>query len=276
LVQQMLMDDHEIEADWEFDDVAGQARLQAARSAYWQWQRAGDPRREPQALWAPLRHHGFDFFMGDCRSEREPRQADDLAQRHIMRAPQREAMLAWLLAVRGRPHFVATSSMLLPRRLATACQPLAALHSDAWDGYPASLHGLLAHLCDHALNHTVFLSGDEHVGCVARVRIQRLGDDGRVRAEATCHSVHTPALYAPYPFANSLAEHFADNEVFQFSLPGEQGLRRYRCAVHTWRPAVGDGFVLLRVARNARGGWGVRASFDHAGGQEGVEIVLAA
>jgi hypothetical protein len=67
-----------------------------------------------------------------------------------------------------------------------------------------------------------------------------------------------------------------DDEVFEFRLPGDQGPRRYRCAVHTWRPAVGDGFVLLRVARNAQGGWGVRASFDHAGGQEAVDIVLAA
>ncbi len=276
LPQQMLMDDHEIEADWEFDDAAGQARLQAARSAYWQWQRLGDPAQVPAALWTPLRHRGFDFFMGDCRSEREPRQADDLAQRHIMQASQRQALQDWLLAERGRPHFVATSSMLLPRKLATACQPLAALHSDAWDGYPASLHGLLAHLCDHALNHTVFLSGDEHVGCVARVHVQRLGGDGRVLAEATCHSVHTPALYAPYPFANSLAEHFADDEVFEFCLPGDAGLRRYRCSVHTWRPTVGDGFVLLRVARHAPGGWGVRAIFDHAGGQEGYEIALPA
>lgn len=276
LPQQMLMDDHEIEADWEFEDAAGRARLQAARSAYWQWQRLGDPRHEPRALWAPLRHHGFDFFMGDCRSEREPRQADDLARRHIMQAPQRNALLAWLLAVRGRPHFVATSSMLLPRKLATACQPAAALHSDAWDGYPASLHGLLAHLCDHALDHTVFLSGDEHVGCVARVHIERLGDDGGVLAEATCHSVHTPALYAPYPFANSLAEHFADDEVFEFSPPGDADTRRYRCTVHTWRPAVGDGFVVLRVARRAQGGWGVRVGFDHAGGQEAYQIVLPA
>ena len=276
LVQQMLMDDHEIEADWEFDDAAGRARLQAARKAYWQWQRLGDPGHVPQALWTPLRHRGFDFFMGDCRSEREPRQADDLAQRQIMQAPQREALHAWLLAVRGRPHFVATSSLLLPRKLATARQPLAALHSDAWDGYPAALHGLLAHLCDHALNHTVFLSGDEHVGCVTRVHVERLDGDGLVLAEATCHSVHTPALYAPHPFANSLAEHFADDEVFEASVPHGEGLRRYRCTVHTWRPAVGDGFVLLRVARNAQGGWGVRASFDHAGGQEAYEIVLEA
>lgn len=276
LPQHMLMDDHEIEADWEFEDAAGRARLQAARSAYWQWQRLGDPHHEPRALWTPLRHHGFDFFMGDCRSEREPRQADDLAQRHIMQAPQREALRAWLLAARGRPHFVATSSMLLPRRLATACQPPAALHSDAWDGYPASLHGLLAHLCDHALDHTVFLSGDEHVGCVARVHIERLGDGGRVLAQASCHSVHTPALYAPYPFANSLAEHFADDEVFEFSLPGDAGLRRYRCTVHTWRPAVGDGFVVLRVARCVQGGWQVQVGFDHASGQEAYQIVLPA
>lgn len=276
LVQQMLMDDHEVEADWEFDDAAGRARLQAARRAYWQWQRLGDPHDVPQALWTTLRHRGFDFFMGDCRSEREPRQADDLARRHIMAAAQREALQAWLLAARGRPHFVATSSMLLPRKLATACQPPAALHSDAWDGYPASLHGLLAHLCDHALDHTVFLSGDEHVGCVARAHIERLGGDGRVLSQATCHSVHTPALYAPYPFANALAEHFADDEVFGFSLADGHALRHYRCTVRTWRPAMGDGFVLLRVARHAQGGWVVRAGFDHAGGQETYEIAMPA
>lgn len=276
LVQQMLMDDHEVEADWEFDDAAGRARLQAARRAYWQWQRLGDPHDVPPALWTTLRHRGFDFFMGDCRSEREPRQADDLARRHIMAAAQREALQAWLLAARGRPHFVATSSMLLPRKLATACQPLAALHSDAWDGYPASLHGLLAYLCDHALDHTVFLSGDEHVGCVARVHIERLGGGGQVLGQATCHSVHTPALYAPYPFANALAEHFADDEVFGFCLPDGSALRHYRCSVRTWRPAAGDGFVLLRVARPAQGGWVVRAGFDHAGGQETYEIAMPA
>lgn len=266
VLQQMLMDDHEVEADWEFSDLAGRERLHAARRAYWQWQRGGDPAQVPAALWTTGEHRGFAFFYGDARSEREPRRADDLAQRRLMGAAQWQALGDWLRRSGGRPHFVATSSMLLPRKLATAGQPLAALHSDAWDGYPASLHGLLAHLCDHAVHGTVFLSGDEHTGCVAAIRVQRLDAQGGVQAEVRCHSVHTPALYAPYPFANAAPEHFADQEEFEFSAPERPGTR-YRCQVSTWRPAPGDGFVRLRLARQGRG-WRAEALFDRADGVE--------
>ena len=91
-----------------------------------------------------------------------------------------------------------------------------ALRSDAWDGYPASLHRLLAGVYERGTNDVVFLSGNEHLSNVARIQISKLDDPGVVLA----HSVHSSALYAPYPFANAIEEDFAGTEEFEFSNDG--------------------------------------------------------
>jgi cholesterol oxidase len=152
------------------------------------------------------------------------------------------------------PKFIVSPSILLPRRLTsrdadvcgdTSINPAATLLSDAWDGYPATLHTLLAEIARLQPRKLVFLSGDEHRGCVADVEIH---SNGMTRAKFI--SIHSPALYAPFPFANGSEYSLARNETFPFSCPETE--QKYACAVNVTFPPPGDGFVHLKVAEGSR------------------------
>jgi phosphodiesterase/alkaline phosphatase D-like protein len=148
--------------------------------------------------------------------------------------------------------------MVLPRHLQMRGADLAtAIRSDAWDGFPASLHRLLANVHERGTDDVVFLSGDAHVSNFARIEISKVGAPGVVVA----HSIHSSALYAPYPFANGIEEDFAGNEVFEFV----HADAAYRCSVETWHPSRGDGFAVLSVAAEDSG-WRVNVRFDREKG----------
>ena len=172
-----------------------------------------------------------------------------------MSATQFRALTRWMEnpTVRMQPKFVLTSSIVLPRRLSSAegTQGSGALHSDSWDGYPRSLHALLKHVCDKQVDRLVFLSGDEHVGCDATITVRRRRD-GR---SARFRSVHCPALYAPYPFANSIPADFKFPDKFDFD-DAESG-DSYRCTVEAEFHGASDGFAIV----SARDDGSLRVSF---------------
>ena len=293
-----LMDDHEVANNWEPSLHRGRAAdgltvLFKGRYAFLQRQRQINPDpidgpRSRRWLWRKddSTLPGHLLFVGDTRSERSARDPKCMLDARIMGEDQRKALL-WALYSQQAQHpgqlkFIATSSMLLPRRLSTAQAEQAhaeawrpgqadrpyhhagALRSDAWCGYPGSLHDLLASLVDLKIQHCVFLSGDEHIGCVAEATVQQTTPDGQaVGQPIKLWSVHTGALYAPYPFANGLAEDFAEQETFSFEIDS----CHYRCQVAAWFPSrnenkvrdkrfvrareappfVGDGFVEVVV-----------------------------
>ena len=258
----MMIDDHEISDNWEpgDEDPKRQAGDPSPKSlgveAYWRYQRQeefepGKP--ADRHLWDTFQHRGLHFFMGDTRTEREPRTALDFPHRLIMNADQFDHLTQWMLCEtrRDRPKFVVTPSMLVPRRLATARDPACALRSDAWDGYPSSLHALLKHICDNEVRHLTFLSGDEHLGCAAEIVITGNGKSVVVR------SIHCPALFAPYPFANAVPEDFARHEAFEFA---DALGTPYVCRVDTEHPPPGDGFVLV-TARQGKAGFELDVAF---------------
>jgi hypothetical protein len=145
--------------------------------------------------------------------------------------------------------------MVLPRRLELQGNTVAScLRADGWDGYPASLHRLLAGVYKRGSNDIVFLSGNEHISSVARIEISQADDPGNV---VVAHSVHSSALYAPYPFANAIEEDFAGTEAFEFANDGTT----YLCRVKTWFPSLGDGFAVLSIS-DAESGWLVSVRFD--------------
>lgn len=278
----MMLDDHEIEDNWEPPPGGGtDPLLVEAREHYIRQRRLFGPDLLPaagdyQPLWYPIASEAVPFFVADTRTEREARKAATIESARIMRQEQLEALQAWLRAQPpDRPKFIASGSILLPRRLrAVRSHPAAALRSDAWDGYPASLHRLLAFIADHQIRNVVFLSGEEHLSCVARARIQPPGG----RPAATIHSVHSSPLHAPFPFANSVAADLAMHDRFAFSegdfrRSEEGGSRAYVCTVETTLAAPGDGFAVLRVAQD-QGRWSVRCEFDRAEGVTPIDITL--
>lgn len=289
----MLIDDHEIDDNWAPRAGAGPRRdevrempratrnaqlMQRGVAAYRTQQRdllAEAP--DKLTLWQKPPLGGFDFFLGDTRVHRDPRDSKTLAKARIMDVDQLAQLRDWMsVAARAeggapRPRFVATPSMLLPRRLATRESAAAALRSDAWDGYPASLHAVLAHICDKRLGHVVFLSGDEHLSCIATVTLTR--NDRPDAKPVTFFSIHSSALYAPYPFANATQHDFADPDDFEFDFQSPTAAAAtYHCHVET-RFAPGDGFALIRVAQTA-GTWTLDVDFDRAEGTTRTPLTL--
>lgn len=252
-----MIDDHEIEENWEPlpGDPAAQRVLQAGRAAYARYQRAANPPTGDSLAFDFVRG-GLPFFMADTRTEREPRTAATVDRAKIMSETQFAELIAWLDRHKHAdvPKFIASPAILLPRRLRATLggHAASALRSDAWDGYPSSLSALLAHIAENEIRNVVFLSGDEHLSCVASGAIR-----SRSGRQARVHSVHSSALYAPFPFANSVEADLAAGETFGF----ESGSGSYCCAVETQFAAPGDGFCLVTVSENA-GVWTMRCDFD--------------
>ena len=263
----MMLDDHEISDNWEplpqpadpQADADNEARQRAGVTAYVRYQRNDPGAKGLPTLWHTHEHRGLRFFMGDTRTERQARKAalDPLVPR-IMSSDQTEALTAWLRGGQGRPSFVVTPSMLLPRLRRSARSPRGALHSDAWCGYPGSLNALLALLCREEISNVVFLSGDAHLSFVARATV--CDSTGR---SIVLHSVHSSALYAPYPFANAIQADFEVPDAWCFPDPCDASVTyrvKVEVAANAWAP--GDGFACLRIAPRAPSGWQVEVQFD--------------
>ena len=290
-----MIDDHEIEDNFEplprvkmedscppgstlfqgacsyIDEIRRQENLGCLKGAY---------KLSPQTCFAfAFERGGHRFMMADTRTEREGRSATNVHAARIMGAAQFRELLKFIDDADPAPAFVTTPSILLPRLLAVARQPSAALLSDSWDGYPASLHALLAHLYMQGRGNIVFLSGDAHISCAARITLWNdqpgNADDGTKRV--VVHSIHGSALYAPFPFANAIEEDYACAETFAFDTGGSSGAPpTLACRVETYFPrahgrAVGDGFVLL-ATRRAGDRWAIDLTFDGEHGRDGCVL----
>lgn len=257
-----LPDDHEIHNDWQ---PAPHTRIAMARNQakdaglaqYWRFQRMQPP--QPR-IWQQFKRHGASFFLADTRSERSGRTAASIDAARIMSDTQDAALMDWLKQEGPHPHpkFMACPSAVLPRRQKVRTdRPASALLSDAWDGYPGSLHRFLAALADHRVTNLVLLSGDEHISSLARIDIQRLDHPGQAPSSSPhpvihTHSVHSSGWYSPYPFANSQPQDLRGDDVFEFSV-GDEGAHRchYRCTVRT-AFYLGDGCALIQTDRQGR------------------------
>jgi hypothetical protein len=268
LAVEMMLDDHEIRDNWAPNDPdpevlgSGKTAIELGRSAYFRYERG--LLEAPPHVWHAIKHNGLPFFLGDTRTEREGRTVLNWRDARIMHPEQCTALCEWLKAdeYKDIPKFVLTASALLPRGLQVTEQPARALHSDGWTGYPASMHALLKFICDNEIKGVVFLSGDDHLSNLVTATVSR--SDGKRRC--TLHSVHSSALYAPYPVANARPEDFKGDENFCFPDPEMPEERHYRCRVRT-HFSPGDGFAVL-VARVDKLGWHLDVDFYKATGEK--------
>jgi cholesterol oxidase len=268
-----LLDDHEIADNWEplasrFDPPRRVPRPSSAAPP------ALTPSRPPWPQWKRTREHGLAAFwryqrmqhldglglgemadgdhalqwggvpvyLLDTRSTRG-RRASDVAEgkRLLIDERQRSSLQNWLRRHKDRPKIVATASLLLPRRWASFEGPGASVRSDAWDGYPASMSWLLDFLLLEQVRHTIFVSGDEHHSLVCEVTLRALRDSSLAPLKLV--SVHSSALYAPYPFANGRSAQLSDEPFHTKSGCTE-------VTMHTTPAPPGDGFALLRVTHD--------------------------
>jgi hypothetical protein len=231
-------DDHEIIDDWEPTPGEPDPRRDLGLDAFWEHQRLGDPRREA----AQLRDRGWGWrlFMTDSRTQRDVRTCDNFAQATMLGMRQTRQLERWLGCMPPNQLKIVTSSaMLLPRVRENMDEPL---YLDNWQGYPASFHRLLAFLCDQEVRNVVFLGGDAHLACSARIEVRNAQGKS---VTFDCH--HAPALYAPYPFANELPWNLLLDDRFTFEHAG----RGYHCTVKAEILAEGrNGCGWLEARRN--------------------------
>jgi hypothetical protein len=254
-VIRMTPDDHEFADDWEPGrNLAADQQYDRGLRAYWRYQRG---ETQPQApLWMKEPRNGANpgwrLFMADTRTTREFRSDQTLQTATILGEAQTRDLEQWLTtAPAGDLKIVTSPAMLLPRSRKYLEDPL---HLDNWQGYPASFYPLLALLCDRQLRNVVFLSGDAHLACSARVSVKNLDTDASVHFE----SHHAPALYAPYPFANETRWNLLLEDRFVFTLGSGPQAHRYECTVDGEILADGASGCGLLHAERTPGGWDLR------------------
>jgi hypothetical protein len=244
----MTPDDHEILDNWEPQTPGPlvDPAFEHAVDAFWQHQRQGDARRRRVHLMD--RGAGWRLFMLDTRTQRSFRSEDTVGHASLLGPRQSRQLLRWLRACPPQDLKIVTSpAMLLPRARRALDGPL---HQDGWQGYPASLHGLLAFLCDRQVQNLVFLSGDAHVACTAHIRVRNMATG----ASCSFHSHHAPALYAPYPFGNDHRWNLLLADCFRFAAPAQPG-SAYECTVEADMVEEGRQGCGLLTATLTRAGW---------------------
>lgn len=193
-------------------------------------------------------------FLADTRTERSLRNARNIDTAEIMGEDQFAAITDWLAQPVTGPRFLACPAMVLPRRRwAVGATPASALYADAWDGYPHSLHRLLAALHQHQCDNVILLSGDEHLASVSVVDLASTGPYKPTRV----HVIHTAGLYAPFPFANARQTDFLQRDAFCFDSPLAPHTQIH-CTVRSWFAPPAHGFACIdapaRLATNSRVG----------------------
>jgi hypothetical protein len=260
-------DDHEFSDNWEpGPGAAAKTALKDGLAAF-DAQRAGPlPLRQASGgYWGPVDvGGGHEVFMLDARTTRDPRPwgpGKSSVGAHILSAVQRGALQDWLLQRQQSdstgspvvPKFISSSVWLLPRLVGRDGAPgEASALSDAWDGYPKSLHWLLSFIAEKNIRGVVVLCGDGHL---AGHTVVELTPHQQPAMEV--HVLHTPALYAPFPFANAQPHEYASWERFSWGAANDQ----VECEVNASLWPMGDGFVQVAVQRR-KAVWEICATFN--------------
>jgi pimeloyl-ACP methyl ester carboxylesterase len=250
-----LIDDHELSNNWEplSADVAAkrpedakrnQQTLMKGREAFLRYQRMRPVRgsfAERNAILSrpvdqAFNFGGHPFYLLDTRTGRSPRGSSIAPdQRLIIDDRQWFALRVWLLKHPHALKFVATPSVLLARRRHTVDHTMAFESCDAWDGFPQSVQQLIEFLYFNRITNTVFLSGDEHQSFHSEATVTSADDSHRLKIV----SVHSSALYAPFPFANGRPTDFLEHDAYRV---GSCDLQ-----VTTTLAPPGDGYAVIEV-----------------------------
>ncbi|MDI9335069.1 MAG: alkaline phosphatase D family protein [Cytophagales bacterium] len=270
----MALDDHEIEDNWEPRTANNDKGKywDAGGDAYWRYQRGAKKNSSADNLdWQDLTHSGlssYPIFMLDSRSRRSYRNTHNLLavdtlilDSALPNSPQAssfplqtQVLEEWLLSrPLNQPKFVSSASIFLPRH--TVDTHSDALYLDGWDGYPTSLYRLLGYICKNKIQNVIFLSGDEHLSCFTDIELWPKADRNQV-VKAT--SIHTSALYAPMPFANSKPANLLAQETFEFQYDNVT----YVCHYKNEFILKGDGFGVVSLAKKDGNSWCLDYEFD--------------
>ena len=243
----MMLDDHEIVDNWEpphrSNKGAGYSKKikQQGLKAYWKYQRMVELDTDLPASYltsptSDMNHGCASFYFLDTRSQRQHRFPSRLQSLGLFSNDEQTALHAWLLKRKNKVKFIVSPAIILPRRLSAL--NLGADHaarSDAWEGYPGNMAALFAFIVKEQIKNVVFLSGDEHLSCVATATLEF---DGKTPVKIA--SVHASGLYAPFPFSNAKVEDFVQGT--DYFKAGE-----VHCTVNAEFAPRGDAFARVTV-----------------------------
>jgi cholesterol oxidase len=152
-------------------------------------------------------------FILDTRAERQ--RAGQSAQARLMSDEQMNALMSWLQAHSSdsRPKFIFMGSPIIPLT-SDFKNPDMWMRQDGPAGYPDELARIVGKIAGQRIERVVFVGGDPHLSCVARMTMNTFG--------ARVDSLHivSSGLYAPLPFANMQPGDVDWNESARISLPG--------------------------------------------------------
>lgn len=158
------LDDHEItNNDVRYDEISDET-YQTGLDAW--FEHVAVPRREGDRFWDSYRWGDtLELFVLDARTERQPETRETDEAIFLSRA-----QMDWLKAgLRDSPcHFKAVATSV-PITAFPEDFPTPPPESDRWQGYAAQRDELLDHLVDEGIRNVWFLTGDFHMGMVARV-----------------------------------------------------------------------------------------------------------
>ena len=221
-------------------------------------------------------HRGLPFFMLNSRSKRSHRNNGSASSAPLIDALQMQRLKNWLIyedqqATKKRPTYtpkiIASPSILLPRHRRSVQNTNSQIHSDSWDGFPATLNELLRFIAENELQNVVFLSGDLHLGvsCEAVLTATTAGSETsaeRGDKQTRILSLHTTGLYAPYPFANALPEELLGEETFTLPTEGTEVDYEVSCKVQNTHFQRGEGFTQLNCEKTTDNNWQIDWVFD--------------
>ena len=165
--------------------------------------------RNEDFFYGPINTLPTPVFMLNTRTDRKLRRPETMHESEMLSMEQLGELEGWLRQVgTEKPCVITTSSLFLPRHF-----PIEAPYiQDGMDGYPQTLEAVLDLVVEFKEHKLLFLSGDEHFPLLATVEVF---DESDALVTKT-FSLHTPALYAPFPFANGYPEQLVDDDTILF------------------------------------------------------------
>jgi len=111
-----------------------------------------------------------------------------------------------------------TPSVFVPNDASTVASEEHKNASDSWAAFPATRCQVLDTIVEHKVQNVVFLSGDIHCSCVARMRFAGSAAARRLKA----YAITSSAFYWPFPFADGAPSDYVhdskkEQDTFQLS-----------------------------------------------------------
>jgi alkaline phosphatase D len=223
----MILDDHEIEDNWQQDRINNAEKRELfhlAIGAYMSYQWSHGPQDFDGRLFYRFECDGFPFFVLDERTQRFKDDDEGLNDNHLLGRPsivpdkeptQLDHLCNWLSFQQensgDRPKFIVSPTVFVPNPVVTTKNDKQKEKSDSWSAFPETRKKLLSHIVDNKVQNVIFLSGDVHCSNVAEITFSGSEEAEKLKA----YSITSSAFYWPFWFADGEPSNFVHDSIKQ-------------------------------------------------------------